>query len=208
MALASFEVFGVLNGNADRPSDCASMDQWEPAERNDAEQELRGFSGWGVVQTQLGTDGRKGFLPGGEMAHAIGKSAAVQRFSLDQPDEVRPHRQKVEVVRYRARQDRLRVLRAGQSSRPAGPDGITHLGETAVQDSLVKVRLGAEEVAGGGAGDSGRRSNFAEAGGFVPFFGKQLFGRVQNSGPASGGIALFLYEIGQMPSMLACCSAS
>src|SRR3954471_930524 len=88
VTLAALQRFRVTQGDADRGRDGARVDQGKPAERDDAEQQLRGFARRRVVETELRADRGQSFLPGGEMVHPGRRWRIAQSLALDQTDEV------------------------------------------------------------------------------------------------------------------------
>ena len=107
------------------------------------------------------------------MAQPMGKPGSAQRFPLDQPDEVGPGGQEVEVIGDGAGQNGLGALVARERPGPAFAHGLPDLGERAVEHRLIEVGLGSEEVARSAAGDAGRGAHLIEAGGVVPLVGKE-----------------------------------
>jgi hypothetical protein len=65
LSLAPLEIRRVLQRHADGRSHRAGVDQRKPAERDDAEQQLRRVARGRIVQPQLGADSGKSFLSGG-----------------------------------------------------------------------------------------------------------------------------------------------
>jgi hypothetical protein len=206
---APLEIFGVLQRHAHGGGDGTGVDQVEPAERDDAEQELRGLARGRVVEPQLRADRGQRFLARGEMAELVMRRAAAQGLALDQPDEIRSAGEKAEVVGDGAGEDGLGGLAARQSAGPAGTDGLPDCREAALEDGLIELGLGAEEVPGGAAGDAGSRADLAQAGTLEALLRKQLFRGVQNGGAGAVRVALSLGGVRQRPSgWLACRSAS
>ena len=204
---------GSSSVDADRRGDGARVNEGEPAERDDAEQQLRRLARRRVVEPELGADRGQRLLAGRELvARPSSWPAAAQRLALDQPDEVRAGGEKVEVVGDGAGQNGLGRLAAGQRPRPARPHRLADLGEAALQHRLVELGLGAEEVARRSPGNSGGRADLAQAGGVVPLLGKQTLRGVEDRGAGAVGVA-FLFAsvaVGRMASRvwLACCPAS
>ena len=85
------------------------------------------------------------------------KPAPAEGLALDQPDEVGPSGEEVEVIGDGTGQDGLGAFIARERPSSAFTHSLPDFGERAVQNGLIEVRLGAKEVARGGAGDAGRR---------------------------------------------------
>jgi hypothetical protein len=71
VALPALELLQGLEAYADSRGDGSGMDQRKPAECDDTEQQLRRVAGFGVVQPELGADGRERFLSGGEVGRPL-----------------------------------------------------------------------------------------------------------------------------------------
>lgn len=164
MATSALEVLGVFQGHTNRRCDRPGVNQVKPAEGDDAEQQLRGVARQGVVETELRADRGHRLLAGGEMTQLVVLRAAAQRFPLDQANEVRPAGQESEVVGDGAREDSLGGLAAGQGPCPSCPDGLPDLGKTPLEDRLVQLGLGAEEISRSPTGNAGGGSNLAQTG--------------------------------------------
>src|SRR3954447_3581742 len=90
------------------------MDEVEPAERDDAEEELSRVPRGRVVEAKLGADRGQRLLTGGEVLADRQGAPPAQSASFDQTDEVRPSGQEVEVIGDGAGKDGLRRLLARQ----------------------------------------------------------------------------------------------
>ena len=62
------QVLAVGETHPDGPGHRAGMNQGEPAERDDAQEELRRLARRRVVESELGADGRQRLLTSGEVA--------------------------------------------------------------------------------------------------------------------------------------------
>ena len=118
---APLQVLGVLQRDADRGRDGAGVDQVEPAQGDDAEQQLRRLARGCVVQAQLGADGGKRLLARGEVADLVELGAAVERLALDQTDEIGAGRQEVEVIGDGAGEDCVGALARWPAPAPGRP---------------------------------------------------------------------------------------
>src|SRR5262249_39005676 len=117
-----------------------------------------------------------------------------------------------------AGEDRVAASAARQRPRAAGSDGLADFRETAVENRLVQVGLGAEEVAWGRAGHAGGHADRAQARRLVSLLGEQALRGVKDGGLTPGGIAFFVQSLGHVSSLplagirgnmeLACCPAS
>src|SRR5918997_147234 len=132
MALALLDLGRGIEANTHRGCNRSRVDHGEPAERDDAEQELCRLTRFGIVQAELGADRGERLLAGRDVA-----------------DAVRTGREEVEVIGDGTGEDRFRALIARQSPGSARSYRLTHLGEGAVQDGLIELGFGAEEIAGG-----------------------------------------------------------
>ena len=128
----------------------------EPAETDDAEEEVGGVLRHARSHRQLITQCRESFLRRGDVWwHFFQLSAAGERLPFDQAHEVGPGREKVEIIGNRAGQDVFWFCRAGERACSPGPDRVQHFSEAALQHSAVELSLGAEEIPRGSAGDTG-----------------------------------------------------
>src|SRR5689334_3310750 len=119
------------------------------------------------------------------MAGPIRERAAAQGLSLDQPHEMGPSCEEVEVLRHRAGQDHLGGLAAGQSAFSPTPYRLAYFGERTLEHCLVERVLGPEEVAGSTPRDSGFGPHLVQARGLIPLLGEESFGGVQDRRSAS-----------------------
>src|SRR5882724_1358920 len=113
MALPALELLEAVELDPHRRGHRARVDEGEPAERDDAEEELGRVAGLAVVEAELGADRRERFLARREVPDALELGGAAQRFALDEADEVRTGGQEVEVVGYGAGEDDVGALAAG-----------------------------------------------------------------------------------------------
>src|SRR6188508_92048 len=123
------------------------------------------------------------------MVQLIVLRAAAQRFALDQANEVRPASQKSEVVGDSTRKNGLRGLTAGQGPRSSRPDGLPDLGKTPLEDRLIQLGLGAEEISRSPTGNAGGGPDLAQTGGFEALLSKQLLCCVQDGGAGSDRVS-------------------
>ena len=84
VALAPLELGGIVERDADGGRYGLGMDEVEPAERDDAEEELGRVARGGIVEAELGADRRQRLLPGGEVLADRNGSPTTQRAALDQ----------------------------------------------------------------------------------------------------------------------------
>jgi hypothetical protein len=189
VTLPAFQLFGIAETHAHRRRDGAGVDQREPAERDDAEQELGGFPRGRILEPELGADRSQGFLPGGEVVHPGRRWGIAQGLALDQTDEVGTRREEVEVVGDRSRENGPRTLVAGKRPCSALPYRLPDFGQRAVQYRPIQLRFAPEEVAGRAARNSSCGANLSQTGGIVPLLGEQAFGRVEDGGSAPFGVS-------------------
>jgi hypothetical protein len=153
VALADLPVRGVGQVDTDRGRDGIGVDEREPAERDDAEEQLRGFTRRRRIEPELGGDRGERLLPGREpWRHHAGAAPARQRLPLDEAHEVRVTCEEIEVIANGAGENVPRRAVAGQRALAARPDGAADLTEGALENRGVQLGLGAEEIAGGRAG--------------------------------------------------------
>src|SRR4029079_5049496 len=139
---APLELGGIVERDADGGRYGLGMDEVEPAERDDAEEELGRVRRGGGVDAELGADGRQRLLPGREVLADRDGPSPAQRAALDQADEVGTGGEKVEVVGDGAGQDDLGRLLAGQRPGAACADGLPYFLIAALQHRIVELLLG------------------------------------------------------------------
>src|SRR5262245_8469722 len=171
VALAPLEIGGLLERDADGGCHGLGVDEMEPAECDDAEEKLGRVARRCVVEAELGADRRERLLAGREVLPDRGAPAA-ERPALDQANEVGTGGEKVEVVGDGAGQNGLWGLLAGQGAGSAGSDRLPYLLVAALQDGVVELLLGAEEVTRCAPRDPCRRPHLAQARGLVTLFSK------------------------------------
>src|SRR6185436_397289 len=103
--------------------------------------------------------------------------------ALDQANEVGSGGEEIEVVRHGAGEDRLRGLIAGEGPRPAGADGLAHLGKRAVEHGTIEVGFAAEEVARCTATHTGGGADLGEAGAVVAALREQALRGIKDGRP-------------------------
>ena len=94
-------------------------------------------------------------------------AAALQRFPLEQPDEVRMATDEVEVLADGAGQHDVGRLAALERALPTALHGVAHLAERALEHGAVELGLAAEEVGRRAAGDAGGGPDLLQAGALV-----------------------------------------
>src|SRR5690606_7121470 len=177
------------------------MDDGEPAERDDAEEHLRGLTRRIGIEPQLRRHRREGLLAGRERRGNVHREiGTTEGRALDQAHELAMRVEKVEILPDGTGEDLLRGAAAGKGAIASRPHGSAHIVEAAVEHRPVELRLGAEEVAGGGAGHAGERPHVAQAGSVVAPLGKELLGGVEYGGAGARGIA-FTVRCGQYFSL-------
>jgi|GEM_PF-5948479 len=183
------------------------MDNGEPAEGNDAQQELRCVAARGGVEPDFIGDGRHRFLPGTHCRlQLVRQRLATKGRPLDQSHEHRMRVEVVEVFSHGAGQDLLRRASAVAGPDPARVDGRAHLVHRPLDDGAIERRLAAEAIAGRSTRDSGLRAYISEAGRVVAPARKQLGCRTKDGVARAMGVTL-AFGVRHVGS-LACCPAS
>ncbi len=141
VALATIEVIGLVERDADRRCDGAGVHQRKPTERDDTEKELGGVARGLVVEAELVADRGERLLAGDMRSATVEQSVTAQRLALDESDEVGPSGEEVEVVRHGTGENGVTASAARQGASPSCSNGITDFREAPVEHGLVEIGL-------------------------------------------------------------------
>lgn len=168
----------------------ATVELREPGQRDEGEQGMphgrarprREAQFLGQRVHRLGPDG----LREGEVA---GAGALAEGVSLDQPHEDGMGGHEVHVVAHGACEHLCRWAPAAKGAGPTGADGVERVGEAVLQHGGVEPGLGAEEIRGGGARDTGGLANLCQRDGIEAAGREELTGRIEDGGAGALGVA-------------------
>src|SRR5688500_3129264 len=159
----------------------AGVHDGEPAERDDAEQELRRLARRRGIEAELGGDRGERLLAGRERRRDfLRQLPGAERGALDQGHEARPGGEKVEVLADRAGENLFVGPAAGERPLASRADGAADLVEAPLEHRAVELGLRAEEVARGAARHPRQGAHVPQAGGGIAALGEQLLGGVEN----------------------------